>query len=461
MKITQERLPASQIGLEIEIPAETSQNTYEKVVQNLARSSNIPGFRKGKVPRQVLLQRLGSQRIKAAALEEIIQTSLEAAIEQESIQSLGNYKLISNFDELIQKYEPGKPLTFSASVDIPPEAQLGDYTNLAIEAEETVYEPSEVDKFLEDRRLQKADLIPVEDRPAQMGDVAFVDFAGKLTNEQGEEVEDIEGGQATNFEVELAEGRLIPGMVEGIVGMKPEETKKVAVTFPEDYPQENLAGKAAVFEITLKELKQKELPELDDDFAQDVSEFETLAEFRASLEQQFQEKAAKATKTSIHDAITNRLAELCSIDLPETMIQEEVTTMLTQTLMQMQQMGIDVKQLFGPDSIPKMRENSRPEAADRLKKSLIIQEIGKKESIQPEAEAIEARIKEITEQLSDRDFDMDRLRSMVEEDLLAEATLDWLQEKATVTLVPKGSLAKSEDENADADADAADTTEEE
>jgi trigger factor len=446
MKVTQEKLPASQVGLEIEISSEISKNTYEKVVQDLARSSNIPGFRKGKVPRQILLQRLGSQRIKAAALEEIIQSSIEEAIKQESIPSLGNYKLRSDFTELIQSYQPGQPLTFSASVDVPPEVQIEKYQDLEIKAEETVYDPADVDKFLEERRAEKADVIPVEDRPAQMGDIAIVDFQGKLLNEQGEETEDIEGGQANNFQVELEAGRLIPGMVEGIVGMKPEETKKVEATFPDDYPKEELAAKPASFTITLKELKQKELPDLDDDFAQEVSEFETIAELRESIEKQFQEKAQNETKNSVHSVILDELVKLSTIELPETMIQDEVTNVLTQTLMQMQQLGVDVNRFFTPESVPKMRENARPEASERLQKSLILAEIGKRESIQPSAEEIDAKIQEISKQLAGQEFDLAKLRQMVTDDLLKEKTLDWIQEKSQVELVPKGTLNQSEEE---------------
>jgi trigger factor len=446
MKVTQEKLPASQVGLEIEISSEISKNTYEKVVQDLARSSNIPGFRKGKVPRQILLQRLGSQRIKAAALEEIIQSSIEEAIKQESIPSLGNYKLRSDFTELIQSYQPGQPLTFSASVDVPPEVQIEKYQDLEIKAEETVYDPADVDKFLEERRAEKADVIPVEDRPAQMGDIAIVDFQGKLLNEQGEETEDIEGGQANNFQVELEAGRLIPGMVEGIVGMKPEETKKVEATFPDDYPKEELAAKPASFTITLKELKQKELPDLDDDCAQEVSEFETIAELRESIEKQFQEKAQNETKNSVHSVILDELVKLSTIELPETMIQDEVTNVLTQTLMQMQQLGVDVNRFFTPESVPKMRENARPEASERLQKSLILAEIGKRESIQPSAEEIDAKIQEISKQLAGQEFDLAKLRQMVTDDLLKEKTLDWIQEKSQVELVPKGTLNQSEEE---------------
>ena len=447
MKVTQEKLPDSQVGLEIEIEADRTRSAYDKMVQNLTRSSNIPGFRKGKVPRRILLQRIGVQRIKAAALEELIQKSLEDALAQESINALGNYNLRSNFDELIEQYNPGDVLTFSVAVDVPPSPTLGEYGNLSVKAEEIVYDPKQVDDFLEQRRLQQADLIPVEERTAQMGDVAFVDFKGILTAE-GEEGKEIEGGSATNFQVELVEGKLIPGMVEGIVGMNPEETKEVAVTFPEDYPQEDLAGKPAIFSITLNELKTKELPELDDDFAEEASngEFETLDALKESLEKQFTERAENKTKNNINDAIIEALVEQSTVELPDTMIQEEVTNVLTKTLMQMQQMGLDVKQLFTSDTVPKMRESARPEAIENLKKDSIINEIAKQEGLQPTDEAIASKMAEIEKELSEQDIDRDQLKTMVTKDLVSEKTLDWLREKAQVELVPEGSLSESEEE---------------
>jgi trigger factor len=447
MKVTQERLPESQLGLNIEIAPEASRNAYEKMVQNLSRSSNIPGFRKGKVPRQVLLQRIGRERIKAAALEELIQKSLQAAIEQEAIEALGQPNLRSDFEELLGQYNPGDAITFSVAVDVPPTIELADYSNLSVKAEEIVYQPEKVDDFIEQRRLQKADLVPVEDRAAEMGDIAFVDFKGTLTAE-GEEGKEIEGGSATNFQVELTEGKLIPGMVEGIVGMKPEETKEVAVTFPEDYPQEDLAGKPAVFSITLNELKTKELPDLDDDFAQEVSneEFETMDAYRESLVKQFQERAENQTKNNINAAIALALIEQNTIDLPESLIQEEVTNVLTKTLMQMQQMGLDVRQLFNSDNIPMLRDNARPEALENLKKTLIIKEIAKQQGLEPDQTAIDAKIAEIRPELAGQEVDEDRLQAMVTEDLLSENTYKWLRDQVQVELVPEGSLSQAEAE---------------
>ena len=448
MKVTQERLPESQVGLNIEIAPEASRSAYEKMVQNLARSSNIPGFRKGKVPRRILLQRIGNDRIKAAALEELIQKSLEDAMKQESIEPMGRPNLRSDFDKLLSEYNPGDAFTFSVAVDVPPSIELADYNGLSVKAEEIKYESEKVDDFINQQRESKADLVPVEDRAAEMGDVAFVDFKGVLPEEENKE---IEGGSATNFQVEIAEGKLIPGMVEGIVGMKPEETKDVSVTFPEDYPQEDLAGKPAVFSITLNELKTKELPELDDDFAQDISDDEhnTFTAYKESIEKNFKQQAEDQTNGNINNAIADSLIEQNNIDLPESLIQEEVTSVLTKTLMQMQQMGLDVKQLFNSDNVPMLRDNARPEAVANLQKSMILQEIAKKETLEPDQAAIDAKIAEIRPQLTGQEVDEDRLLEMVTSDLLSENTYKFLREKAQVELVPEGSLkeeAEAEEE---------------
>lgn len=444
MKVTQEKLPKSQLGLEIEIPSETTKKVYEKVVQNLARSANIPGFRKGKVPRQILLQRMGIQRIKEAALEDLVQDSLKQAIAQESIDALGNYQLISTYEELIVQFQPGEPLKFSASVDVPPEVHLGEYSGLNVKAEETQPDAQAVDKFLEERRIEEATLIPVESRPAQMGDVAVVDYSGKFAG-VGEEATEISGAQATDFQIELAEGKFLDDIIHGIVGMNTEETKEVSVQFPADYPREDLAGKSALFTITLKELKEKELPELDDDFAAEVSEQETIAELREFLEKQFQEKAEQETSASKEQALLTAILEKVEIDLPETLIEREVEMILTQTAMQMENYGMDMSKLFNAETIPRLKENARPDAIKRLQQSLALQEIAKRESLMATPEEIQTRIKEVMEQLTGQSVDPKRVQEVVESDLMKEKALKWLEEHATIELVPKGSLSAADD----------------
>jgi trigger factor len=241
-------------------------------------------------------------------------------------------------------------------------------------------------------------------------------------------------------------GRFIEGMVEGIVGMKPEEVKEMTLTFQEDYPKEDVAGKAVIFTITMKELKAKELPELDDDFAQEVSDQETIAELRASLEKRFQEQAEKETKDSIYEALTKELVKGATLDLPETLIEKEVTQILTQSFMQFQQMGLDVNQLFTKDNIPKLRENARPDAIESLKQTLVVQELAKVAGIEVSPEAVAEKIAKIMAELSDRDIDRERLEAVITEEMLAENTLAWLKEKATITLVPKGSLEEETSE---------------
>lgn len=444
MKVTQEKLPDSQVSLEIEVPGEQTQKAYEKVLKDLKQSANIPGFRKGKVPRQVLVQRFGKQRLKEAALEEILQPSIDEAIKEAEVDALGNYQLISQFEELSQEYNPGEPLTFKASVDVPPEIQLGDYKALKVQAEEVKADPQQVENYLQEKREEEATLAPVEDRAAAMGDTAIIDYEAR-----SEEGEVIEGAQATDFELELEEGKFIEGMVEGVVGMNAGETKEIPITFPEDYAREDLAGQTVNFTVTLKELKGKELPELDDEFAEDVGEHSSLEEWREALSQQYEEQAQEQTKNNIEQAIINALIEQTEMDLPETMIEQELQTIITQTAMQMAQYGIDVRQMMTKEMVEQMKQRSRPDAISRLKQSSILVEISKQEGLDPTTEEINNKAEEVRKQLEDQeqDYEEERLHEYVEEDLRQEKTLEWLREQVEVELVPEGTLQSEEEES--------------
>ena len=447
MKVTQEKLPASQIGLEIEITPEMTKQTYEKVIKNFTKDANIPGFRKGKVPRPILLQRIGTARVKAAALEEIIQDGIEKAVKQENIQAIGQPHLRSSFEELINNYEPGKALIFSAGVDVEPEVNLVKYTDFEVQAEEVKSDPERVDAVLESERQSMGTLIPVEGRAAQIGDVAVVDFKGVYFKgeDQTAEPEPIPGGEAEDFQVELQEDKFIPGFVTGMVGMNPGETKEISAQFPDPYANQELAGKAAKFTVTLKEIKEKELPELNDDFAQEMSDFDTLAELRASLEERYEKEAATKTKTNKQEALLAELLKHVFVDLPETMISQEVDQMLTQTAMRLSQQGLDVKKLFTQDIIPQLRERSRTEAIERLKRSLALIEIGKRESIEVTPEEIETRVTELMQEYADQDVDPQRLRAVVDQELSTEKILDWLIEHSSVELLPEGSLTPQDE----------------
>lgn len=438
IKVAQEKLPDSQVGLEIEIPPALTQQSYEQVIRDFMRSAAIPGFRKGKIPRQVVMQRLGSTRIKAAAIEELVQSMINKAVEQEKIEAIGNYQLRSTFEDLLEKFQPGEALTISASVDVPPEIKLGQYQDLNVQAVESKYDPEQVNTVLTSQQSERATLVPIEDRPAQMGDVVLVDFSGRRVPAEDTPAEadlEIPGAQATDFQLELQEGRFIQGFIEAIVGMQPDETKEVRLEFPQDYPQEDLAGQPVDFTITLKEIKEKELPPLDDDFAQEISEFSTLAELRNFLEDRYQKEAKEQTDASVEAALLDEILKGVEAELPETLIRNEVNFLITQTATRLQSQGVDIKQLFTEEMLPTMRERVRPEAVTRLKRTLALAEIAKQESIQVEVQEVDERVQTIREQYRDRQVDLDRLREVVEEELLHEKVVKWLREHSQIEFI--------------------------
>lgn len=454
MKVTtQERITGSKLKLGIEIPADESKEAYEKTVRELAQSANIPGFRRGKAPRHILVQRFGAQRLKAAALEDLLKETIEKAFEQEKVEVLGNFDIEPKFEELADRYEPGKTLEFAALADVPASAELGDYQNLSVRAEEIQATSEMVENYLERVRQERATLIPIEDRAAQLGDIAIVDYSGSVHGqEEGEEIA-LDGAKDT--EIELDSNRYLAGMVEGIVGMKIGETKTISVEFPEEYTREDIAGKTGVLQIALKELKEKELPELDDDFAEEVSEdCETIAALREQLLQRFQENADNKTQSNIAEAIVAELVNVAQIDLSEAEIQREFEQVAAQKTMEFQQQGFNLRQL--PEDLRRtFSEQFRREAIARLQQILALNAVAEKEGIAPGEEEIASKVAEVEAQLGDRQqIDRDRLREFVIEDLRREQAIAWLQERATVELVPEGTLSQEEEEEEAAASDA-------
>ncbi len=445
MKVTQEKLDQSRIGLQIEVGGDQTTRYYEQAIKKLSSDANIPGFRKGKIPRQVILQRMGQSQIKALAIEYLLEPSLNNAIKQESIPAIGNYQVTSKFDDLIVNYIPGQSLTFGATVDVLPEVEISSYGGISVKAEEIAYDAAQVDDFIEQRRREKATIVPVVDRAAKLEDVAVVDYDGKLANG-----DDISGAQAEDYEIELSEGKFISDLIHGIVGMSIGETKNVEVVFPEDYQNEDLAGQAAVFNVVLKDLKEAELPALDDDFAKEVSDLETIDAYRKSIETRFQEQAKTATDRNIHQALETALIDVASVDLPETLIEQETLNIINQMANQFKQYGMNINQIFNQETIPRMKETCRPDAINNLTKELAIAKIAKTEGISVSDEEIVTKMSEIIPQLAgEKDIDEQRLRAFIVGDLQKEKTLDWLKERAQVELVPEGSLKQSEETEAE------------
>ena len=422
--------PGSRMAVEIAVPAGLTQTSHEQAVDKLSRTIKLPGFRKGKVPRAVLVQQIGAVRIRATALEDLVDNVFRDAMKQAEIPAIGQPSVDGGFEALLERFEPGKELSLTLEMDVEPTPSLKATKGLQTEAESVSFDPARVDELIEQSRRQLATLVPVEKRAAEAGDVAVISFTGTYADSG----EAISGGSAEAMEVELEDGRMIPGFVEGIIGMKPGDSKTVACQFPEDYPQEDSAGRKASFEISLSELKTRELPALDDAFAQQASDKQTLAELRADLEERLKDDAERRNESNRHDALLAALVEQLEVELPETLVQEEIISLLEQTAGQLAQQGMDVKKLFTPQLIQSLRETSRPEAEERLKRSLALKALASTEQIEVAADEIEAKVKELSRGFSDSSrIDPARLRQAVQEDLMREKLMGWLESNSTIT----------------------------
>ena len=439
LKVKTSSLPGSRLALEVGVPAGRCKASYEAAVERLSRSVRLPGFRKGRVPKPVLLQQIGPLRVKASALEDLVDSVLRDAVEQEKVEVLGQPSLSGNFEELLEKFDPAKELVVTLEMDVAPTPTLKSTKGLSAEAESVAYDPARVDELLDQSRRQLATLVPVSDRAAAMGDVAVVSFSGVFSDDKSA----IEGGSANGLDVELEEGRMISGFVEGVVGMKPGDKKDVDCQFPDDYPEETCRGRKALFSITLDELKGRELPALDDAFAQQASDKKTLSELREDLESRLKQDAEQRQKNNRHEALLKALVDQLEVELPESLIKEEINSLLQETAAQMAQQGMDVKKLFTPETVQNLAQASRGEATERLQRSLALKALAKAEGISVADKDLEAKIKEVSAGFSDTNkIDPQRLRDAVAEDLLRETLLSWLEENAKLTMVDPASEDK-------------------
>jgi trigger factor len=433
--------PGSRVALEVAIPGSRSQACYEAALEKLGRTIKLPGFRKGRVPRPVLLQQIGPLRIRATALEDLVDSACRDALEIGQVAALGRPELSEGFEAVLERFQPGDDLTITVELDVEPSPSLRKTKGLQAEAEALSHDPARVDELLEQSRKQLATLVPVEDRAAAAGDMAVLSFSGVYADTE----EAISGGNSDALEVELEEERMIPGFVQGVIGMAVGDTRTVDCQFPESYPQEDAAGRKARFEITLKELKTRELPALDDAFAQQASDKQTLAELREELEVRLKEDTERRAKAARHDALLNALVEELEVELPETLIQQEIRNLIEQTAGQIAQQGMDVKKLFTPELVRSLMDTSRPEAEQRLRRSLALQALAKAEAIEVAEAELEAKVKEVSRNISQQgNIDPQRLHQVVGDDLLQEKLLDWLEANSTVSEKAPDSAPDSE-----------------
>ena len=430
LKVSTESRPSSRLAVTVTVSGERCTASYEEAIKSLSRSINLPGFRKGKVPRSVLVQQLGGVRIKATALEKLIDNAWRDAIKQESLEPISQPDLSSGFDGLLESFNPGDELTFTLEADVAPTPKLKSTKGLKAEYEAVAYDPSRVDSMIDDSRKQLATVVPVEGRAAQKGDIAVLGFNGTYSDDGSE----IEGGSADSMDVDLDNGRMIPGFIEGVIGMNVGENKSVDCQFPEDYPKDDARGRKATFAIELKDLKTRELPELDDAFAKQASEKDTMVDLRKDLEQRLKDDAERRQTSNRHDGLVKALVDQLEVDLPEALIQQESRNLVEQTAAQFAQQGMDVKSLFTPDLIRNLMQNSRPEAEERLRRSFALTALAEAEDIKLDDSAIDTKLDEVKKDLSaDAKVDPERLRQAVMDDLMQEQLMSWLETNSTLT----------------------------
>ena len=430
LKVTTENRPSSRLAVTVTIPGDRSKASYEEAIKSLSRSINLPGFRKGRVPRTVLVQQLGSARIKATALENLIDSVWRDAIKQETLEPISQPELSGGYDGLLDRFNPGEDFTLTLEADVAPKPTLKSTKGLTAEFEAVSYDPAKVDAMLEDSRKQLATVVPVEGRAAEKGDIAVLGFQGSYSDDGSA----IEGGSADSMDVDLEHGRMIPGFIEGVIGMKVGDSKSVDCQFPDDYPKEDARGRKATFAIDLKDLKTRELPELNDDFAKQASEQETLADLRKDLEQRLKDDAERRQTSNRRDALLAALVEQLDVELPEALIQQESRNLLEQTAAQFAQQGMDVKSLFTPDLVRNLMQNSRPEAEERLRRSFALSALADAENIKVDDNAVDAKVQDVKKELSDdTKIDPQRLRQAVMDDLIQDRLMGWLEENSTLT----------------------------
>ena len=441
MKVTLEKLPASQIGFDIQVEGAKSQAIYDRIVKDLTRTMQVPGFRKGKAPTQLVLRQVGSQRLKVNVLEELLEKTLNDALaENKEVKdkALGGFQLITDMETLVLTFTPGQDVSFKAAIDVEPEVTLSKYQDFVVKAEEIKPDLSEVDRTFREFQVRKSTLVPVEDRAVELNDVVTVDLK-VLDLATGEELPD--AGEE-DFQVEVDEKVFIPEVVKAIIGAAIDQVIEVESVFPEEYYPEEYVGKEIKYVVTIKSLKGRELPDLDDEFAQSISDKQTIAELREMLEKRVIDEAESKTQANKERAVLDALTAELEVDLPVTLLQQELEYLVKQQASYLQE-RVDpamVKQLFTKELVEEMRRLNQPEAVNRLRRKVSLDEIGRQENLSVDEAELNERVANTLEALKDKNIDPVRLKSLIHEEMMTETAVAWLIAHSQIELVEQGSL---------------------
>jgi trigger factor len=386
MTVKWEKLEGNTGVLTVEVSAEKVNEGLTAAFNKVVKTVNVPGFRKGKMPRQMFEKRFGVESLYQDALDILLPEAYGNAIDEAGIEP------IDRPDIDIEQMEKGKELIFKATVQVKPEVTLGEYKGLEVEEFDTTVTDEDVAKELETLQNRQAELVVKEEGTAELGDTVVLDFEGFVDGEA------FEGGKAENHSLELGSGSFIPGFEEQLVGVATGESKDVEVSFPEEYHAAELAGKPAVFKVTVHEIKGKELPALDDEFAKDVDdEVETLDALKEKIRTRLENSKKHEAEHHLRDSLVEKAAENAQVDIPEVMVTNEVNRMLQEfeQRLQMQGMNLELYFQFSGQDENALREQMKEEAVNRVRVALTLEAIAKAENIEATDEDVNAELEKM------------------------------------------------------------------
>lgn len=417
MSLQVEKLEKNMAKLTIETGAEELDKAIEAAYQKQKSKISIPGFRKGKVPRQMVEKMYGKEVFYEDAANILIPDAYEKALEE------CEENIVSSPEIEVTQIEAGKPFVFTATVALKPEVTLGKYKGVEIEKTDAEVTEEEVNEAIEKERENNARNISVEDRPVKDGDMTVLDFEGFVDGVP------FDGGKGENYPLTIGSGAFIPGFEEQLVGAEIGKEVEVNVTFPEDYQAEELKGKAAVFKCTVKEIKEKELPVVDDEFASEVSEFDTLDEYKADIRKNLEEKKAKEAKEAKEDAVMEAIIKEAQMDIPEAMIETQQRQMVDEFAQRITMQGLSMEQYlqFTGTNYAQMVERVKPQAEQRIKGRLVLEAIAAAEQIEVTDEEFDKEMETMAEVYQ---MEADKVKEMLGDKGMKNVKQDIIVKKA-------------------------------
>ena len=425
MSLQVEKLEKNMAKLTIEVSAEDLDKAMEKAYQKQKSRISLPGFRKGKAPRKMIESMYG----KGVFMEDAV----NSLVPQEYTKALGecDLEIVSQPEINVTQMEPGKALIFTADVAVKPEVTLGDYKGVEVPKSEIAVTDEEVDAEVKKEQDKNARTVAVEDRAAANGDITTIDFEGFVDGVA------FDGGKGTDYALTLGSGTFIPGFEDQLVGANAGDHVEVKVTFPEEYQAKELAGKEAVFQCDVKKIETKEVPELDDEFAKDVSEFDTLAEYKEDVKKKLTEKKEKEARTAKENAAVDKAIENAQMDIPELMTKTECRQMMDDFSRRMQQQGLSMEQYFQFTGMTaeKMMEDMKPQAIKRIETRLVLEAIAKAENIEITDEKVDEELAKMAESYNMeveklKEFMGENEKKQMKEDLAVQEAVTFLVENA-------------------------------